>query len=346
MEPTGTLSKYYHDLKQELNSNSPAQVSRALQVSPKDPQWRAQASQEADKLVDGSAKRIILDIYTRILPLDPEFIAGNQAMMKGDVDNFLANKNMTATQYLTSCKESTNAPLVDFIIRSCKAIGQDFREKANETLKDAKENNLDVPPPKADENSEEVESQILDVTDKDQEYDEYIRKMRDITMDKIINQVTEIIEKEKKNNDLKFDPNPEVKNESTLITVVEHAIHQFMKAKVSPDSTQMTEIIGAGIRECTLNEIDRSFRQPGSTPREFVSKIRFNKGNVMNESTIRYIIESGTRSEPMMQEVDGVKYDVANFEKIDKDGQVSTMDDREARRILSPESYKKFKGEK
>ena len=44
-------------------------------------------------------------------------------------------------------------------------------------------------------------------------------------------------------------------------------------------------------------------------------------GTIITESTITAFMEDGTqRYEPLYKETDGGKYDIANYEKIDKDG--------------------------
>ena len=104
-------------------------------------------------------------------------------------------------------------------------------------------------------------------------------------------------------------------------------------------------VIGMAIREATLNEMDTVFCLPGSTFREFASRIRMGHGTIITESTITAFMEDGTqRYEPLYKETDGGKYDIANYEKIDKDGKKTPMTDDEAKKVLDPEGYKKYQG--
>ena len=142
-----SLTDFYDKLKTGLSQDRPTVNPNLINVNADSTAWRNQAAKERDKLKEGCAKRILLDIYCKILPLDKEYIDGNQGQMKSDIDSFLANKNMTATQYLTSGYEKTNAPLLEFLLRSTDMIGAQFMKEADETLKDAQKNNIQLPPP-------------------------------------------------------------------------------------------------------------------------------------------------------------------------------------------------------
>lgn len=207
------LSELYDEIKAGTNMPVAPYKAPITLGSPGASAWRNIAAKECDTLKDQSAKKILLDIYCRIIPLDSNFVAGNQGMMKSDINNFLANKNMTATQYLTSCKEKTEAPLLEFILRSCNNIGKQFMKEADETLKDAQANDINVPPPKADVESEENQNMLVDVK-KDSEYDEFIGKLKKKTMDQIVKDVSEIITNKKQEKEMTFDSAP--KTESSI----------------------------------------------------------------------------------------------------------------------------------
>ena len=130
------LTQFYDDLKQKLN-NDETPNSNLVNVkfgpggfgsSPNAIAWRNKAVGHCKHLKDDCCKHLLLDIYCKILPLDSEFVDGHQGMMKNDIDCMLKNKGMSATQYLTSCYESTNAPLLEFIIRSINNIGKSYME--------------------------------------------------------------------------------------------------------------------------------------------------------------------------------------------------------------------------
>jgi hypothetical protein len=145
-----SLTDFYDKLKSGISQNKPVvnpnlmnvATNGNLQSSPGAVAWNNQAVRERDKLKEGCCKRILLDIYCKILPLDQDYIDGNQGKMKSDVDSFLANKNMTASQYLTSGYDKTNAPLLEFLLRSTDLIGEEFMKEAKETLNDAQENDV------------------------------------------------------------------------------------------------------------------------------------------------------------------------------------------------------------
>ena len=111
------LTQIYEELKAEINLNpSPAsnfmnvQSVGNLKHSPGALSWRNMAAKEAEKLSEACAKRILLDNYCKIIPLDSDFICSNKSLMKSDVNSFLANKGINATQYFKSCHEKTKAP--------------------------------------------------------------------------------------------------------------------------------------------------------------------------------------------------------------------------------------------
>lgn len=346
-----SLTDFYDGLKSGLAQDQPARSSNMNIVTPGSPgavAWRNQAARESEKLKEGCYKRIILDMYCKIIPLDSDYVAGNQGQMKSDIDSFLANKGMTATQYLTSCHEKTNAPLLEFILRSGNTIGKEFMKEASETLKDAQENNINVPPPQADLNSEENQNALVDIQD-DNDYKSFIEKLKEKTINKIVTDVSKIITDKKEEKEMTFNPNPVATTESTVSVVMDYLNYKFMKENVEISSDMQEEMIGLAIRESTLNQLDTVFKQPDSELRLFASRIRLGKGVLVNESAVSYFIESGgvaKRYEPLYKETDGSKYDVSNHEKVGKDGKKTPMTDAEAKKVLDPEGYKSFQNKK
>jgi len=295
------LTQIYEDIKAEINRNT-SQASNLINVqsvgnlqnSPGALAWRNQAAREVEKLSDGCCKKVLTDIYCKIIPLDTDFVAGNQGQMKQDVDDFLASKNMTATQYFKSCHEKTKAPLLEFILRSCQNIGKQFMEEADKTLKDAQKNNIDVPPPVADADNEDISNQIVDITGNDMEYDTFIQVLKKKTIDKIVSSISNIISDTKDNKDMEFNPKPRVEPsmESAISIIVEHIHKKLWKENMEITSNLNEQIIGLAIREATLNQIDLCFRQPDSEFIPFRSKIRFGKGALVTESAIRGLVEN------------------------------------------------------
>lgn len=306
------LTQFYDDLKNKLDQPA-AQVPNAIRVggnpvngisqTPGAVAWRRKALGECDRLKNDCRKHILLDIYCKILPLDDDYVCGHHGQMKSDIDSMLNNKGMDATKYLTSCYEATHAPLVEFILRSTDMIGRQFMEEADETLKDAQKNDLEVPPPEADIDSKEVEDQLVDVKN-DSEYETFIDKLKEKTVNKIVNDVSKIINSKKEEKDMTFDPKPEADTsaptggddapamESTVLAGLNYLEKKLMKEHVEVDPDTQEDMIGMAIREATLNQIDLVFRQPNSDFRSFSSRMNFGRGYVINEAAANYITEN------------------------------------------------------
>lgn len=302
---TGTnLTQFYDNLKQKMN-NDEAPANNLMNVkmgpggfnnSPNAMAWRNKAVNCCDQLKNDCHKHVLLDIYCKILPLDQEFIHGNRGMMKQDIDGMLAAKGMNATQYMTSCYESTKAPLLDFILRSVNGIGRTYMEEAEETLKDAQQNDEAIPEPeKPDTEDENIQSQLVDVTS-DTEYENFVDTLKKKTIDKIVNDVSKIINDRKEEENMTFDTTPVADMEEKLESTTSIAMN-YMQQKLMKENTEITpdmqnELIAMAIRESTMNQFDIVFKQPEGEFREFASRIRFGKGVVINESAVTYLKES------------------------------------------------------
>lgn len=349
-----SLTDFYDKLKTDLSKDRPnvnanlmsVGSPNGLQLSPGATAWRNQAVKERDKLKEGCCKRILLDIYCKILPLDQEYIDGNQGQMKSDIDSFLTNKNMTAAQYLTSGYEKTNAPLLEFLIRSTDMIGSQFMKEADETLKDAQKNDIKIPPPESDINNKEIQNQLVDM-DKDMEYKRFMELLKQKTINKIVADVSKVIEDKQEEKEMTFDPKPDAVTESTVSVGIDYINQKLWKENVEMTESMQEEMIGLAIRESTLNQLDVVFNQPYSELKDFSSRMRFGKGVLINESAITYLKEAATeeiskRYEPLYKETDGNKYDVSNYEKVSSDGKKTPMTDAEARKVLDDNGYKSY----
>lgn len=358
-----SLLDTYDGLKSEINTkpmNTDIRVGNVgnLPISPGAQQWRTMASKEADRLSNHAANQVMLKIYCQLVPMDADYIQGNMGAMKQDVDDFLSAKGQTAMQYLTSCKEGTKAPLLEYLVRSCQGVGRSFMEKANEILKDAQEKDLALPPPVADEESEEVEGQIVEI-EKDNEYDEFITKMRDKTIKKIIDDVSEIIVSKKKDKDMSFDlkeaarpswqPKDEQVTESMVGVAIDYLHRRLVKENAELTAAQEEAMMGLAIREAVLNEIDRNFGSTEATFPRFESRVRFGKGYLITESAVGVIFENTdlAKKEPLLkEEKNGKQADVANRVMRDRSGRETPMTDAEAKENLSPDEYEDFKKNK
>lgn len=351
-----SLTNFYDKLKTDLSQDRPnvnlagmnVSTPGNLQTAPGAAAWRNQAVQERDKLKEGCSKKILLDIYCKILPLDSDYIDGNQGQMKSDVDSFLDNKKMTASQYLTSSYEKTNAPLLEFVIRSTNAIGNQFMKEANETLKDAQDNNVRIPAPESDVSNKETENQLVDIQS-DTEYSTFIDRLKEKTVNKIVADVSKIIADKKEEKEMTFDPKPEegAVTESTISVGIDYINKKLWKENVQLPASMQEQMIGLAIRESTLNQIDLAFDQPYGEFKQFSSRMRFGKGVLINESAITYFKEAADpetakRFEPLYKETDGGKYDVSNYEKVSADGTKTPMSDSDAKKVLDPNAYKAY----
>lgn len=268
-----SLTSFYNDLKKGFDK--PIRNHNNFAVS--DVDFKKKVVANCAKLKDDCRKRIIIDIYCKILPLDDEFKKGHMGIIKQDVDNMLKCKDMTPTQYFMSAAESTGAPLTKFIINATDLIGKQYMEAAEEEAKAAKENEMDLAEPEAPSVDEpEVDSQLVDVTS-DMEYENFIDELKKKTIDKIVNDVSAIITKDSETDDMKFEP----AQESTTIMAFDH-----IQKKLWNESADTEEMLGMAIREATLNQMDLVFNMKGSAFNEYASRVRFGKAYVITEAAI------------------------------------------------------------
>lgn len=290
------LTNFYDSLKSELHRNDKPEIS-SIRIgkgfgmdNPGALRFKKIAARECDKLKENCRKHIILDIYCNILPLDDDYKCGHMGQMNHDVDCMLANKGMTATQYLTSAYEKTKAPLVEYVLRATDMIGNQFMEEAEKTLKDAQQKGIDAPEPKAPtEDDKEIENQLVDVK-QDNEYNSFIDKLKEKTINKIVADVSKIISNKKEEEKMTFDPKPttnELSMESTVsigLDYLQSKLYTESGSNISPELEE--EMIGMAIRESALNQIDTVFRQDNYDIKSFASNIKYGKGVIINESAI------------------------------------------------------------
>jgi len=292
-----SLTSFYDALKDDLAKpdmvSKPMNVTRApggLDQSPGELAYRHKAAKCRDNLKDKCCKHILLDIYCKIIPLDKDYVDGHQGQMTSDIDAMLDKKGMNATQYLMSCSEATKAPLLEFILRSADNIGKTYMEEAEEELKQAQENDIPVAEPKeAETTDEEVSGQLVDIKN-DMEYETFIDVLKKKTIDKIVADVSEIINNKKEEQDMTFNTEPpvdqEVAQESAVAVGMNYLNKHLMKENKTLTHKQQEEMIGLAIREATLHQFDVVFNQKAGEFKEFVSMIRYNKGVLINESVI------------------------------------------------------------
>lgn len=279
------LTKMYDDIKKD--SIVPPVQNKSMRVgvggldgAPLALAWRNKAAKCAEQLKDDCRKHIIIDVYCKILPLDKEWIDNHHGKVCHDVDCMLGNKDMTATQYLTSAFESTNAPFVEYLLRSTNMIGRTYMEEQEEILKDAQEKDINVPDPKEPTtDDEDIENSLVDIK-QDIEYEDFVDQLKKKTVDKIVNDISKIIEDKKDENDMTFETE----------SVVAVSMDYMQKYNWGTEITESIndEMIGMAIREATLREFDLVFNQPVSF-NECATRIRNGKGNVVTNECLESI---------------------------------------------------------
>lgn len=305
-EDHGSLSQYYNDLKDDMRRPAPEPVTVKVsggmmpdRVHPGALAFRHAAAQQAKCLAKDCHRHMLLDIYCKILPLDQDYIDGHRGQMSADIDHMLAGKGMDATQYLTSCYEATKAPLVEFMLRAGNQIGDQFMEDANATLADAQAKGIDAPKPEAPSvEDKEIQSQLVDVSE-DKEYQSFIDKLKQKTIDKVVSDVSKIIAGKKEEQAMTFTTNPtpaaagdDAQVESTTSVGADYITKRMIKEHIEqlPDDG-VDQILGMAIREATLNQIDVCFKQPGSTFREYSNRVFLGKGYVISEASVTTFLE-------------------------------------------------------
>ena len=308
MEPNTSLTQMYDMIK----GNIATPVEKPIGIQQHNMLWRNKCAGNCEELKDKCGKHILLDIYCKIIPVDKEYVTGNLGTMKADINNMLAVKGMTPLEYLKSCKEATRNPVLEYVIKSIDQIGKSYMEEKEEELKNANENDIELPNPTTPEPEEDqnISDQLVDVT-KDMEYDTFVDALKKKTIDKIVNDVTDIINNSKEDKSMQFDttseepstdtsgdtggteeppmedmnfddaPLDDIKEERTVIT----CLNQLQKAAWGKPITEEAfhEMLGYSIREATLREIDNVFNQ-SDRYNEFATRIKLGKGYVITES--------------------------------------------------------------
>lgn len=291
MEPN-SLSKFYDDLKSNLNRPEEQPVP-AVPSFAKDQQifhFRKMYNDHANGLKDKCCKHLLLDIYMKCLPLDDDWKDGHVGIMKQDIDSMLAAKGATPTQYLTSAYESTKAPMLEYVLRSVDKIAELYMKEAEEELQDAEKDGINIDEPKKPStDDQDVSSQLVDITD-DTDYTTFVDTLKKKTIDKIVADVSELIDGEKEKNDMTFDTSDTTTTESAVIPCMNYISKRMMQEGVDADNE---EALCLSIREATMYEICRSFKMV-KTYTEFTNVISYGKGILINESAIAYLKENAS----------------------------------------------------
>lgn len=325
----GDLKTFYDDLKSEKNrldrGNAPVVHTNPINTRLGALEWRKKATDVAQDLSNDCAKHIICDIYCKILPFDDDYKCGHQGMIKQDVDDMLASKGMTGTQYLQSCANATGAPTCEYVLNMTNLIGKQFLEEANDDLKEANDKNIDIPSPtKPDvETDQQIQTQLIDIQE-DPNYSTFIDKLKKKTVDKIVSDVSKLITDKKHDKDMAFDPKTSEDAAMESVTAIAlNSIQQvFMKESVNSDPV-FEDILGLAIRESTLNMMNECFKQSQTDMKSFKSRMRFGNGVVITESAISALMEEAKKSP---EEVDKVVNDADKRKNDEIDSKLKASD--------------------
>src|SRR5574344_2121565 len=109
------LIDFYNNLKTTVKDDSNSQTTKLFNVNKPGvnvPQglchWKKAVNDSCNNLKNECGKRILLDIYCKILPLDDNYKQGHRREMINDIDSFLKSKNIGARDYLQQAQQITS----------------------------------------------------------------------------------------------------------------------------------------------------------------------------------------------------------------------------------------------
>lgn len=249
---------------------------------------RPEIIKQSECLKDECYKRLLVDIYCKVIPFDSDYVHGHVNQMKGDVDAFLTNKNMTGTQYFKSAYDNTKAPLLEFVVRSVENIGKQFIIEAEDAVNQELSNGATViSPVKSDADDTKVQNQLVDIT-KDLEYETFIDKLQSKTISKVTQDVSDVLDNATSDigNYAKrlTKQTPEI-TESVISVAMGYVNYRCMKENVE-NSFGDEELVGMCIRESALNQLDLVFNFESGRFNNIKSRILSGKGVIINESVV------------------------------------------------------------
>ena len=290
MEPN-ELSKFYNDLKASLADTNPVEP---ITANPTDNMFHTKLIKKRDDLQNDCCKHILLDIYCKILPLDGDWIGKHMHHMHHDIDSMIGKRNMNAIQYMTACKESTNAPLLEFILRSTNLIGSSYMEEASKEAAEEKSTTGSNPvtPKDAKITDSQITDMIVDIK-QDPEFKSFIDKLKKKTTDKIVNDVSKFIINKNEDKNMRFDTKNNTTNESAFNTSMEYFQTRLIREGVElTNSDDIEEMIGMCIREATLYEINRVFNQLPIQFNRYAESINNGSGIIVNTKSVNEFIST------------------------------------------------------
>jgi hypothetical protein len=290
---SNTLMQTYDEIKTkystDANAAKPITPAQRMAVNtgynysnPQKLAHRNQAVKISEKLKEDCYKDLLLDVYTKILPFDTSFIDAHRGQCLEDIEDYLDDKDATACRYFKSAYNETKAPLLGFIISAVESIGQQYVEAEIEKYKEAEKVGISLAA--AEMEKEMLDSALVDIKE-DDEYEDFIDRLKKKTIDKIVKDITALIKEEKDAIAMSFMP----KNESAFLVSFDYISESFLKEKIELPK-DLDELIGLAIRESTLNVLDCVFQQPGYLLEHFKTKVRLGRGIVIDHNRVYELI--------------------------------------------------------
>lgn len=287
--------------------------------------WRQKINHHCDKLKNRCCKHFILDIYCRTVPLDHDYVCKNKRMLSDDIDIFLDKKKMSPLEYLTAAKDETKAPLLQHLLDESDMLTHDYYEKAYKEMTENEKRGIKVKVNEPTvEDQAELDRSLVDTTE-DSEYKQFVQTLKEKTRDKIIKDVTNLIEAKDADKDLEFKPGegdkpnkkmqneleqkakakaraefrPEeekdekVKEESVLLQCMDFGSKKFLKEEIEMTPELNEQMIGLAIRESTLCNIDKVFkmRNHAEELQKLSTNLFLDKGFVFNKENLNKLIK-------------------------------------------------------
>jgi hypothetical protein len=254
-------------------------VQRTSVMGPSVGQARQQINRNCNDYQEDLSKNIVTDIYTKALPFDQEYKDGNKGQIAADIDVFLKGKDTTAFNYIKSACEKTGSPLLEMILKNIHEAVEIYREEAEKEI-DPKAPAA-IPPP-----VEEALEEPLQDTKDDIEYKTFEDRLKKKLMKKIVDDISEIIDDRKTENNLSFNVN---KNESCFQHCISFMSEKTLQAGGKFEATD--EVLGLAIRESTLHELDVLFRFDNGDNKMFERRLRASRGILLTEASFKSLME-------------------------------------------------------
>lgn len=273
-----TLLEDYEDIVKRVSTND---IQSEILPPMTKAQYQNKITDNCAKLKEAGAKKVLLNIYMQILPLDDEYKNGHRGILKGDVDSLLNSKSCNAYTYFRDAAKNTQAPLLEYIVRCLDTMGDMYMEEAEERQKENEENNINIPPEDVNpDNEEDIDNALVDINT-DDDYESFVNNLKKQTIDKIVSDITELINSEDQDKNMQF--NTSAVSESAAQVAISYLSAKQAKDPAFHEITQ-DDMIGLAIRESVIYEIDHMFKQARSSFQEYTSRVKLGKSIVLERA--------------------------------------------------------------